>query len=335
MCWFHSPFLGVERETDGSISQSYASQNRFMNYELCETIIREVHELGTARVILGGWGSPGLHPKLDQILALLVRLGMAPYLITNGLAIDQQQARHWAQLPIHFRFSMHAGDPETWLKIHTGGSLRQFELLEKVIRHLAQSGRAEVSIMHAIQKKNFRHMWKMVEHAHRMGVRQVLFLPVQAEGIIALHVLLSKEEEEKELPVELALALERAEALGVRTNLAEYIATRRYVRNGIPDTAELYRLIPCYVGWIYSEFHPDGSMRPCEYSRIILGKAGQEKIREMWRSPAYERFRQEGRKLPLRGNEVTGCNCKRCTMAKFNLNIHELLHLKSLRYNEA
>jgi len=334
MCWFHSPLLDVQRETDASIPQSLTPENRFMDYELCETIIREVHEMGTARVILGGWGSPGLHPKLNQVLTLLVELGMEPYLITNGLAIDLQRARLWAQLPLHIRFSMHAGDPETWLKIHTGGSLKQFERLETVIQHMAQSRRAHVSIMHAIQKENFRHMREMVDHAYRMGVRSVLFLPVQAEGVVASHVLLSKEEE-KELPVELALALERAHELGIRTNLAEYRATRRYVRNGVPDTTELYRTIPCYVGWTYSEFHPDGSMRPCEYSNIVLGKAGQESIQTMWRSSMYQRFRHEGRSLPLRGSDVTGCHCKRCTMAKFNLNIHALLRLKSFRYREA
>jgi sulfatase maturation enzyme AslB (radical SAM superfamily) len=305
-----------------------------MDYALCETIIREAHELGTARVVLGGWGSPGLHPKLDQILGLLVRLRMKPYLITNGLAIDQQRARYWAELPAHFRFSMHAGDPETWLRIHTGGSLHQFELLEKVIQQMAGSGKADVSIMHAIQKANFRNMREMVEHAHKMGVQNVLFLPVQAEGLIASKVLLSKEEE-NELPGELTRALELAEVLRIRTNLAEYIATRRFVRDGIPDTADLYRRIPCYIGWIYSEFHPDGTMRPCEYSQIAMGKAGQQSIREMWHSPAYRRFRQEARNLPLRGEEVTGCNCRKCTMAKFNLNIHSLLRLKSLRYNEA
>ena len=334
MCWFHSPLLNTASEAGGSVLQSGISQDPFMDYALCETIIREAHELGTARVVLGGWGSPGLHPKLDQILGLLVRLRMKAYLITNGLAIDQQRARYWAELPAHFRFSMHAGDPETWLRIHTGGSLHQFELLEKVIQQMAGPGKAEVSIMHAIQKANFRNMREMVEHAHKMGVQNVLFLPVQAEGFIASKVLLSKEEE-NELPGELTRALELAEVLGIRTNLAEYIATRRFVRDGIPDTADLYRRIPCYIGWIYSEFHPDGTMRPCEYSQIAIGKAGQQSIREMWHSPAYRRFRQEGRNLPLRGEEVTGCNCRKCTMAKFNLNIHSLLRLKSFRYNEA
>jgi hypothetical protein len=167
-----------------------------------------------------------------------------------------------------------------------------------------------------------------------LGVRQILFLPVQAEGHLSRHVVLS-EDEETELRGHMSAALHLAARLDIRTNLAEYMATNRFVRNGMPDTAELYRQIPCYVGWTYSEFDLDGTMRPCEKSQIVLGKAGSSKIREMWRSQPYRRFRREGRLLPTRTETVTGCACGTCSMAKFNINIHNLLQLKSTRYYEA
>jgi hypothetical protein len=75
-------------------------------------------------------------------------------------------------------------------------------------------------------------------------------------------------------------------------------------------------------------------MRPCEKSQIFLGKAGSRKIREMWLSQPYRRFRREGRLLPTRREAVTGCTCETCSMAKFNINIHNLLHFKSARYDE-
>ena len=130
-------------------------------------------------------------------------------------------------------------------------------------------------------------------------------------------------------------ALRLASSLGIRTNLAEYVKTNRFVRNGMPETAELYEKIPCYVGWAYSEFDLDGTMRPCEKSQIVLGKAGRNKIRDMWLSQPYRQFRREGCFLPARREAVTGCACGTCSMAKFNINIHNLLHLKSTRYFEA
>jgi MoaA/NifB/PqqE/SkfB family radical SAM enzyme len=333
MCWFHSPLLNPARAANNLNNQGGEAKPSFMDFRLCETIIREMHALGAARAVIAGWGEPALHPQIDRILELLVGLGIAPYVITNGLAIDADRARHWARLPVHFRFSLHAGDPETWLKIHPDCSIAQFELVNKVIRHLTGADKASASTMHAIQKANFRRIREMVEHARRTGVRRVLFLPVRAEGYLGSHVLLSGEEE-KELQGELASALLLAKQVGIRTNLPEYMASNRYMRNGVPDTAALYNRIPCYVGWIYSEFDIDGTMRPCEGSRIVLGKAGNSRIRMMWRSQTYRQFREEGRYLPSRRKDVSGCPCRTCSMAKFNLNVYNLLHLKSIRYEE-
>jgi len=333
MCWFHSP-LSTGTETEGGLAYPAGiTDPGFMSYELCTTIIREMHELGAARAILAGWGEPTLHPEFDLILDQLVRLGIAPYVITNGLAIDEQRAGRWADLPVHFRFSLHAGDPETWLRIHPRCSREQFERLEAVVRRLAGARKATVSAMHAIQKGNFRGISAMVEHAHRNGIRRVLFVPVRTEGGLAAHVLPTPEEDRR-LQVDLADALELARKLGVRTNLAEYMATRRHMRDGVPDTSGLYRKIPCYVGWIYTEFDIDGTMRPCENSRISMGQAGRMRIGEMWRSQAYRQFRAEGRFLPARRREVAGCPCNTCCMSKFNRNLYDLLHLKSMRYDE-
>ncbi len=39
--------------------------------------------------------------------------------------------------------------------------------------------------------------------------------------------------------------------------------------------------------------------------------------------------------MPRRGRLVEGCICHACRMCKYNLNVHNLLRLKSLRYGEA
>ena len=182
MCWFHSPYVNDDLKATGRNGSADPSRPDFMDFGLCETIARELHDLGTPRAILGGWGDPLLHPQFDRILELLLKLGMAPYVITNGLALDEARARSWAQLPAHFRFSMHAGDAETWLKIHTGCAPHQFEILCRSLRLLVAGGKATVSVMHAVQKDNFRSTEKMVAHAHLLGVRQILFSPFRQKA---------------------------------------------------------------------------------------------------------------------------------------------------------
>ncbi len=110
MCWYHSPLItGCDDliEVEGNGTENKKSQ--FMDPALCETIIRQAHEMGTFRFILGGHGEPFLHPGFDSVLDLLLHLGKACYVITNGLYINEQYARILATKAAQFRISMHAG----------------------------------------------------------------------------------------------------------------------------------------------------------------------------------------------------------------------------------
>jgi MoaA/NifB/PqqE/SkfB family radical SAM enzyme len=304
-----------------------------MNPDLFEAIIRETHELGGFRVVLCGEGEPVLHPHFDRMLDLITKLEMEPYVITNGLAIDESRARLWADKKAHFRFSLQAGDEETWLRVHPGGTTKQFERLSRVIKLLAQEETPFVSTMHVIHKANFRQVDKMITHAHELGVREVLFRPVRAEGKLSQVIL--NADEENQLRGKLKKCLQLADRYGIHTNLREYLQNNLYIHSGVLKTADIYRKIPCYIGWIYAEFGLDGTMMPCLLSKIVMGHVGKKRIRDMWNSPQYQSFRREAISMPKRGISVKGCQCQTCPMVKYNLNIHNLLKLKSLKYSEA
>jgi len=328
MCWFRSPLL--DGQSNASVDENLSL---FMDHALCKTIISEVREMGTFRVVLGGFGEPTLHPRFEDILDFLIRLEMEPYVITSGLDVDRIRVNFWATKRAHFRFSLHAGDVETWLRIHPNGTTSQFENISKTIKLLVESDTASVSIMHVLQRANFRHVNDMIEHARELGVREVLFLPVQAVGKLAEVVL--HPDEERELHDELKSCLQQAKSYNIRTNLRDYLSTNRYISGGVPQTTYLYRKIPCYIGWVYSEFYTDGTMRPCEYSEIVMGRAGDQRIRDMWLSDLYNSFRNNARNIPLNCKTVKKCLCNTCTMAKYNINIYNLLRLKSFKYWEA
>jgi len=306
---------------------------RYMDQAVFETILRESREMGTFRVVLGGNGDPALHPQFDRMLELMERLEMEPYVLTNGLSVDENRARVWATSRAHFRFSLHAGDEETWLRVHPAGTPRQFERLSRVIRLLSKAGRPRVSTMHVIHKANLHNVSEMILHARELGVKEVLFRPVRAQGTLAQ--LVPVPEEHEELHRQLRYCEKLAAGYGIRTNLAEYLGNDLHIHSGVLQTWSLYREIPCYIGWIYAEFDLDGTMRPCLNSKIVMGRANNQRLRDIWSSPRYRAFRRESRSLPERGEPVEGCECDTCCMAKFNVNIYNLLHLKSLKYAEA
>jgi MoaA/NifB/PqqE/SkfB family radical SAM enzyme len=328
MCDCHSPLLDHQENPSASPGAP------FMEPGLFERIIRESHSLGAYRVVLAGFGDPSLHPDFDRMLDIMMKLGMEPYVLTNGLALDEKRATIWAGKRAHFRFSLHAGDIETWLRVHPGGSVRQYERLSRAIKTLAGSGMARVSAMHVIHKYNFNGIREMVEHAREHGLRSILFRPVRAQGSLKAVVLSGEEEEQ--LCRNIAEALQLAESYGIHTNLRDYLENNLYIETGVLQTSKLYRRIPCYIGWIYAEFDPDGTLRPCIFSQLEMGKMGEKSLRDIWQSPRYAAFRREARSMPRRGGSlVRGCRCHACCMTKYNINVYNLLHLKSVQYADA
>jgi MoaA/NifB/PqqE/SkfB family radical SAM enzyme len=323
MCSCHSPLL----EPKDVAAEAYMEPRVF------EGILRECQAMGTFRVVLGGNGEPSLHPQFDEMLKLMDEFGMQPYVLTNGLALDEGRVQLWASVRAHYRFSIHAGDEQTFLAGHPNGRPGQFARLTRAMKALVSSGVPRVSAMHVIHKANFRHVREMIEHAREVGLRQVLFRPVRALDALAPVVL--SPEEGSELRAGFAPCLRLAETYGIHTNLREYLDNNLWIDSGKVDTVQLYRRIPCYIGWLYAEFDRDGTMRPCLHSKRAMGRVGERSIREMWSSPEYWAFRREARAVPRSCKPVGGCACNQCCMAKFNVNLYNVLHLKSFRFRQA
>jgi len=325
MCWCHS--LAARRRKAAHRGRS------FMDPALLETIIRQSRAMGTYRVVLSGYGEPALHPDFDRMLELLMRLDMEPFVLTNGLALDDARARLWGRMRAHFRFSLQGGDVETWLRVHPSGTAGQFERLSRMIRRLVEAGVPRVSALHVIHKANVGGLRQMVEHARRVGVREVLFRPARLDE--ALSELLLDPGEEARLRRDMTECLALAGSYGISTNLREYLDTNLHIRDGRLHTRDVYRRVPCYIGWLYAEFAQDGTMMPCLGSQRVMGRAGEGALRAVWRSPRYREFRHEAHSMPRRGKPVAGCICHACCMCRYNLNVYNLLRLKSLRYGDA
>ena len=333
MCGVHSPLLKQPPVSDTTPTPAFSRRHPFMEDGLLKWCIQECHEMGTFRLVLGGNGEPALHPRFDEMLELMKRLNMEPYVLTNGISLNPTRVKLWANIPGHFRFSLHAGDPETWGRVHPGNQPEQFERLSRHIKELAAAGVPKVSVMQVIQQANCRQVRQMVEHAREVGVQEILFRPARSDG--GLTQVIPTPGEERELHRELAQCLKLANRYGIHTNLAEYLENNLHSHQGVLNTWPLYQKIPCYVGHLHAEIDLDGTLIPCIFSKRIMGRMGVERLRDMWHSPRYQAYRLEGRAMPRRGTPVKGCQCGACCMAKFNENLYNLLHLKSLRYGEA
>ena len=315
MCWYHSPLNPPAPEPEIP----------FMDGALARRVIGECRAMGTYRIVMGGHGEPTLHPEYDDLIDLVDDLGMEAYVITNGLDLDPERPRRWSRRRAHVRVSLHAGDPETWSKIHPNRDPADFEAAENHIRTIAGGPKATVSTMHVLQRDNLGSLRATVDQASRLGVASILYMPVRAEGCRS-PVLVDAGQEEA-LREELHECARESERLGIRTNLRDLLRTWSFTIDGVPRTRELYSSIPCVIGYVYLEVDIDGTVRPCEESKRILGRAGNDSLRSLWRSDEYDEFRRLGRELPKGGGPVPGCQCTECTMAPFNVDIARVLRL--------
>ena len=71
---------------------------------------------------------------------------MEPYVLTNGISVDEFRARLWAATRARFRFSLHAGDADTWLRVHPTSTAAQYDRLMGVIRTLCAAGKPGDSV---------------------------------------------------------------------------------------------------------------------------------------------------------------------------------------------
>ncbi|HUW10005.1 MAG TPA: radical SAM protein [Anaerolineae bacterium] len=331
MCWTHSPLM--QGAHDGPSQQREGDEPRrqpYMDWEVLETIIRESAAMGTSLAVLGETGEPTLHPHFERSLDLMIGLGIRPLVMTNGLSADQKRAEGWAQRQAHFRFSLHAGDVETWLRVHPSGTAVQFEHLSQVIRTLSGAGRPRVSVINVIQRANFRNLGTMLEHAHQLGVSEVSFSPVRALPELSETVLTSEEEEE--LDQEILRCLPLAKGYRIRTNLRNCLGSRRFTRSGIVHSGSLWEHIPCYMGWVIAMFAVDGSVMPCENSQLCMGRATEQKFEDIWRSQRYQAFRRQANRMPMTGEFVPGCTCDDCHLAGGNIKTHRRLGRRLRRF---
>ena len=92
------------------------------------------------------------------------------------------------------------------------------------------------------------------------------------------------------------------------------------------DTTALYRVIPCYYGWLAALIEVDGNVYPCCRCYDPLGNVYEADFREIWYGDRYRRFRKEAVQISVRHTPVSGCDCYGCSHYAANLRVYRFLH---------
>jgi len=245
---------------------------------------------GLERVMILGGGEPLMHPDCVKIMQDIKSRGIDGSLLSNGTLMGQKPAEailnmKWDETNV----SVHAADPGTYQDIH---GVDEFYQLQENLKKFSElratkklEGVCKLVIVNVLQRSNLSEIDKLF----------FLGEEVNADFIRFMVILLLRKTDELTSDEKIR-ASERlkfaASASRVPSNINEVIRILKIEDQ--PITERRKRAVPvnrCFVGFRDAFIDSAGSVRPCCFSKDIMGNLSQESFSDIWFGKRYEDFR--------------------------------------------
>jgi radical SAM protein with 4Fe4S-binding SPASM domain len=316
-CWDHPP---DDRQNPDTAQRFGLARPGVMPFEQFRAIVDDLYDLGTRHIDLIGRGEPLLnHSALDMVRYAKGR-GMQLMMTTNASRLFEPIAQGFVDVRMdRVHVSLNAGTTE---------SPENYVRVKKNLRFLSDykiavgSDLPYLSLSFVISSKNYFEISDMIEVAHEVGAQETTFIhTVLHQGTPDLAL---TEAQYEELTAALPAARDKAEALGVSSNLATFGAT---VPPYMPSEMVGPAVVPCYVGWYFAVILGNGSVMPCCQCAAPIGQITKERrFSDIWASRDYTNFRSAAKALPKKDERLNTCECDNCQLRPRNLALHNLLH---------
>lgn len=279
MCYFHSPLL----EKTGEFQS--------LDYDTYKDILKDLKSMGTRKISICGKGEPFLHPEISDIIDFTKQLRFYLNIFTNGIHIPKNFLSEIFRLD-QITFSLHAGDRETYYKVHPQAGEGCFEDVRYALRQIREYKHRNkritpwVKIINVIFNLNYRKIDEMFALAEEFGADEILFKPAQ---LTLKQDVLKMDCNQIDY---LTQALRKRQNSKIRNNIGSYLATiMPYASiNKVRMDKPLRKV--CYVPWYQSTVLSNGDVVACPYNQVVLGNINKDNFRTIWFSPEYNNFRK-------------------------------------------
>jgi radical SAM protein with 4Fe4S-binding SPASM domain len=339
-CYFYSPlvrlpnFFDVRQARDRgrpmpAQSEVAARQRLDADTDRTRAIIDDLLRMGTWRFHFSGSGEPFLHADALEFMGRVKRAGRECVVNTNGTLLDEATAQALVAMGVdELRVTTMAGTAPMYERTHPGSRPGTFEALKQALSALAERKAAAgacrplVSLVYVVIRQNVDGLADFVRLAHEVGADGVILQPVDDAVDPSLAELVPTDAQAAALIAQIPDLERYLDAQG----LAHSIRRFRMVFNRRLDTRALYRIIPCYMGWISVRVQVDGDVYPCHRCYDPVGNAYETPMPQVWNSAAYGRFRRAAALINKRCSPVEGCSCDSCCHSTTNVRMFERLH---------
>jgi MoaA/NifB/PqqE/SkfB family radical SAM enzyme len=326
MCWDHPP---DDRQSESTSERFGFQPQELMALEMFRSLVDDLFQLGTRRIDLVGRGEPLLNPAAVDMVSYAKSKGMLVLLCTNGSKLSEDKAESLVAAGLdRLNISLNAGTEDNYPNIHVTETPENYRRVKRNLSFItglrAERGSScpYVRLSFVVSAKNYFEIESMVRVTAEVGADEAMFThAVVHEGTPDLAI---DEDGYREMQAEIPAIRALASTLGVQTNLATFAST---VPTYMKSHLEAPAVVPCYVGFYFTNILANGSVMPCCQCADPVDRVGEGKgFAEIWRSQEYREFRTAAKNLPVLNERLSSCECDRCMLRSRNLTMHNFLH---------
>ncbi|MCS7304268.1 MAG: radical SAM protein [Thermoguttaceae bacterium] len=293
-----------------------------MTEETFDRLLEQAQNIPTLQTVhFGGVGEPLVHPEFRSWVAKVAHAGFQVEFITNGLLLDEAMAEICVHTPVQRLFvSLDSARPMNQAITHA----EVFEAVWRNLRRLyamkvaSRSARPEVYALFVASRANLQELWELKRLAPYLGLQGIMvsnlvpYSPELEEEILYRHwstvpagLPPSSWNPLVDLPrmdpsPEILELIGRLRAHGTPLRIAgseRYDGAMRcpFVLEGRAAIGPSGDLSPCLALLHSYKYWFRGQER--QIHRHTFGNIHQQRLEEIWGSPAYQRFRERVRRF--------------------------------------
>jgi Fe-coproporphyrin III synthase len=231
--------------------------------------------LGTQLVVFSG-GEPLLRPEVFDAAKRFRDREISLHLLTSGILLERladRVAEHFSRVCI----SLDAVDEPLYERIRGVAALRTVERGVAKLRQIAPQ--IPLTARTTLQRENFRQLPRLIDHAVRLRLDGISFLPADVSSTGAFG--------RDEPPNPVALTLDRDEIADLEATIERTIVTHReaFASGFVAESPDKLRRLPqyykaiagegrfpavdCNAPWVSIVIEANGSVRPCFFHDSI------------------------------------------------------------------
>jgi MoaA/NifB/PqqE/SkfB family radical SAM enzyme len=259
------------------------------------SLLSQLSSMGTKIVALWG-GEPLLNKNLCEIIREIHRQKMIPYVITNGLLLNEQYVDQLIKADLgSISVSLDNTIPEKHYekKGVTGAFKRTCEGLA-LLRKMG-GDRINVGINMVISKDNVHEILPMAELASSLKLNWLKFIPIHFgfpynRMEFGDKELMPNEEEIELIQRNLLEARRYLLKQGLYTNSIKFLkAFKKFFKGN-------YQMKHCYAGYLLCNIDSYGNITQCSLDPRIAGNVREKSFNELWKSKEFNLIRKDHNK---------------------------------------